>query len=81
DSAGADRVRVVPVIAATVFPSFEDYWHPFLGGAGPAASLVSSLTREQRLALEEELRRRLPIQDDGHIDLQARAWAVVGYRP
>jgi len=81
DSAGADRVRVAPVIAPTVFHSFEDYWHPLLGGTGPAPSLVSSLAEEQRRELEAELRRRLPIQDDGHIDLQARAWAVVGHRP
>lgn len=80
-SAGADRVRVAPVSAPTAFYSFEDYWQPFLGGTGPAPSLVSSLTEEQRRELEAELRRRLPIQDDGHIDLQARAWAVVGHRP
>jgi len=80
-SAGADRVRVAPVSTPTAFSSFEDYWQPFLGGTGPAPSLVSSLAEEQRRELEAELRRRLPIQDDGHIDLQARAWAVVGHRP
>jgi len=59
----------------------EDYWHPFLGGTGPAPTLVSSLSEEQRVALIDELRRRLPIQKGGPIELQAQAWAVVGHRP
>ena len=62
----------------TSFSSFEDYWRPFLGGTGPAPMLVSSLEDDERGALEEELVRRLPIEDDGRIHLQARAWAVAG---
>lgn len=79
-SAGAEQVRVAPVSVPTSFSSFEDYWGPFLGGTGPAPSFVSALSEDQRCALEEDLRRRLPIQDSGRIDLQARAWAVVGTR-
>jgi len=79
-SAGAQRVRVTSLSVPTTFSSFGDYWRPFLGGTGPAPSLVSSLTEGQRSALEGELRARLPIQCSGSIELQARAWAVVGHR-
>ena len=79
-SAGAERVRVAPLTVPTLFSSFDDYWQPFLGGTGPAPSLVSTLSAEQRSDLEEDLQRRLPIRDDGRIDLDARAWAVVGFR-
>ncbi|MEJ2372057.1 MAG: methyltransferase domain-containing protein [Gemmatimonadales bacterium] len=77
-SAGAERVRVASLAVPTLFSSFEDYWHPFLGGAGPAPSLVSTLSQKQRRVLVDELRRRLPMQESGRIQLQARAWAVVG---
>jgi SAM-dependent methyltransferase len=80
-SAGARAVRGIAVGIPTAFSSFEDYWRPFLGGTGPAPSFVSTLTDEQRRALKMELERRLPIQKDGRIELEARAWAVVGYRP
>jgi len=80
-AAGADSVRVGPVNVPTVFTSFDDYWRPFLGGTGPAPSLVSTLSDEQRDALIEDLKHRLPIQSGGSIELQARAWAVVGNRP
>ena len=79
-SSAAEQVRVVPMSVVTRFSSFEDYWHPFLGGTGPAPSLVADLAKEQRDALAQELRQRLPIRSDGQIDLQARAWAVAGRR-
>lgn len=79
-AAGADRIRGFSVSVPTVFPSFEDFWRPFLGGTGPAPSLVSTLADEKRSKLAEELVSRLPIQRDGTIELRARAWAVVGHR-
>jgi trans-aconitate methyltransferase len=79
-SAGAERVRVAPLSVPTKFSSFDDYWRPFLGGAGPAPSFVSSLVEVSRQSLENELRQRLPIENGGEITLDARAWAVVGSR-
>jgi SAM-dependent methyltransferase len=79
-AAGVERIRGFSLSVPTVFSGFEDYWRPFLGGTGPAPSLVSMLTEEKRSALVDELRRRLPIKSDGSIELQARAWAVVGNR-
>ena len=61
-----------------VFASFDDYWEPFLGGAGPAPVYVTKLDEKSRSVLRERLRERLPIQADGSIPLAARAWAVRG---
>lgn len=80
-SAGAERVRGAALTLPTRFVSFDDYWRPFLGGTGPAPSLVYSLSEAQRTALANQLRSTLPTQPGGGIELQARAWAVVGYRP
>ncbi len=80
-SAGAERVRGTSLAVPTLFSSFEDYWHPFLGGTGPAPSLVLAFSQKQRRVLMDELRRRLPIQESGRIHLRARAWAVVGQKP
>jgi hypothetical protein len=78
EAAGADDVRGGSVSVPTAFASFDDYWRPFLGGTGPAPSLVSTLAAEQRNGLIDDLKRRLPIQSGGSIELWARAWAVVG---
>jgi ubiquinone/menaquinone biosynthesis C-methylase UbiE len=77
-SAGLNRVRTTALIIPTVFESFEDYWAPFLGGTGPAPSFVANLSAVDRKALADSLRGRLPIADDGRIELHARAWAVAG---
>jgi len=78
--AGAVGVRVGSVKVPTTFTSFEDYWRPFLGGTGPAPNLVSTFSAQECDALIDELKRRLPIQSNGSIELQARAWAVSGQR-
>ena len=39
-----------------------------------------SLDEEQRSALREAVRERLPTEDDGSIHLTARAWAARGTR-
>lgn len=79
-AAGAAHVRTTGLSVVTRFTSFDDYWTPFLGGTGPAPSFVSGLSAGQVAALERELRARLLTGPDGTIALQARAWAVVGYR-
>ena len=75
---GLHDVRVAPLDLAMGFSSFDDYWEPFLGGAGPAPVYVTNLDEPARSALRERLRERLPIQADGSIPLVARAWAVRG---
>ena len=63
------------------FADFDDYWSPFLGGQGPAAAYVKSLTESQQAALRDRLRREVDPGGDGPISLTARAWAVRGTRP
>ena len=76
--AGLNEVTVEKIEIPTVFADFDDYWTPFLGGQGPAPGYAMSLPDEQRSALRERLRDRLPAGGDGSIPLTARAWAVRG---
>jgi SAM-dependent methyltransferase len=79
--AGLLSVETRALDVATVFRDFDDYWTPFLGGQAPAPGYCMSLDEDRRRALREEIRRRLPIRDDGSIHLLARAWAVRGAVP
>lgn len=76
--AGMDQVTVQAIEIPTVFADFDDYWGPFLGGQGPAPGYVKSLSDQERRALRDLLRTRLPFGPDGSISLTARAWAVRG---
>lgn len=73
--AGLRTPEVAPIDVPTVFPSFDDYWSPFLGGQGPAPSYVMSLGEGARAHLRDRLRECLPIAQDGSVPLVARAWA------
>ena len=75
---GLEDVEVGALELPMPFRSFDDYWEPFLGGAGPAPVYVANLDEAARSALRERLRERLPIAADGSIALEARAWAVRG---
>ncbi|MFI6476291.1 class I SAM-dependent methyltransferase [Nonomuraea sp. NPDC050663] len=68
-------VEVAPIETPTVFPDFEAFWQPFLGGVGVAPAYVASLPEDRRERLRERLREMLP---GGVIELTARAWAVTG---
>lgn len=76
--AGLKQVEAAPIEVETVFRDFDDYWQPFLGGAGPASAYAMSLNETDRGRLEDRLRRSLPIGAHGSISLKARAWAVKG---
>jgi SAM-dependent methyltransferase len=60
----------------TVFRDFDDYWHPFTLGAGPAPGYCASLTPEARARLKQHLHDSLPRRADGSIAMTARAWAL-----
>ena len=78
---GLEDVAVEEIVVPTVFSDFDDYWAPFLGGTGPAPAYAVSLAEKHRSGLQEALRARLPVGDDGSISLSARAWAVRGRCP
>jgi len=78
--AGLNDVQVRVIDVPTIFRDFDDYWSPFLGGQGPAPGYAISLSEERRAVLRDRIRARLPIEPDGSIRLNARAWAVRGTR-
>jgi SAM-dependent methyltransferase len=81
EDAGLADVVLEGIEIPTAFPDFDDYWTPFLGGQGPAPAYLAGRTDDDRTALREALRERLPTAADGSIHLTARAWAVRGTRP
>lgn len=76
--AGLKDVEVTGIVVPTVFRDFADFWDPFEGGTGAAPAYAATLPAEQRAAIRDLLRSRLPAQ--GPIELTARAWAVRGTR-
>ena len=75
-SAGLMSVDCTPIEVASVFKDFEDYWHPFTLGAGPAPGYCVKLAPEARQRLKEKLQSTLPRRDDGSIAMKTRAWAI-----
>jgi len=75
---GLADVKTRAIDVPTIFRNFDDYWTPFLGGQAPAPGYCMSLSEDQRVALRERIRAKLPIKSDGTIHLIARAWAVRG---
>ena len=74
--AGLAAVSCAPIEVPTVFKDFEDYWHPFTLGAGPAPGYCASLEPGAQQRLKDRLRDTLPTRGDGAIPLTARAWAI-----
>jgi SAM-dependent methyltransferase len=80
DGAGLRQVQVIAIDVPTRFAHFDDLWTPFLSGHAPAPTYAMSLTEDDRAALRENLRARLPYAQDGSIALTARAHAVRGIK-
>lgn len=78
NKAGLLSVEVTKIEKPSVFKDFEDFWHPFTLGAGPAPGYCMSLEPQARQRLKEKLQGSLPRSDDGSIPLKTRAWAVKG---
>jgi len=80
--AGLVNVQEKPLVIDQAFASFDDYWGPFLKGAGPGGAYVVSLTDDRRRELEARMRKRLlGDRQDGAFTLKARAWCVRGEVP
>jgi ubiquinone/menaquinone biosynthesis C-methylase UbiE len=79
---GLVNVQEKPLVIDQTFTSFNDYWEPFLKGAGPGGAYVVSLTEERRRNLEERLRKRLlGNRANGAFTLKAKAWCGRGEVP
>lgn len=76
--AGLTQVATTALDLTADFVDFDDYWHPFLGGQGPAPAYLVSLSEQHRSALRAALQSTLPAGPGGRISLGARAWAVRG---
>ena len=72
---GLSRIKCEPLEVPTVFKDFDDYWHPFTLGAGPAPGYCMSLERAARQKLKKKLFEALPRDENGAISMKARAWA------
>jgi len=80
--AGLVNVQQKPVSIDQAYESFDDYWGPFLKGAGPGGAYVVSLSDERRRELETRIRKRLlGNRGNGPFVLKARAWCVRGEVP
>lgn len=78
ENVGFANIETIPIEVCTLFRDFDDYWEPFLGGQGPAPSYLLSLSESDRSKLKNLLHERLPVQADGSIPLNSRAWAAKG---
>lgn len=78
---GLESVTVIPVEVETRFRDFDDFWQPFYGAQGSVARYFRGLNDAMRDDLREQLRRQLPVAEDGSIPLRARAWAAKGRKP
>lgn len=80
EATGLADVDVRPADVTADYESFEDLWHPFAVGVGPAGAYVVELTAEQRATFKDELQRRLGVADQP-FQLTARAWIATGSVP
>jgi SAM-dependent methyltransferase len=79
--AGLAGIEARAIVIPTAFASFEDFWHPFTLGAGPAPGYVAGLDPQARDRLRDRLDADLPRESDGRIVLSARAWALRATAP
>ncbi|MGB4343646.1 MAG: class I SAM-dependent methyltransferase [Moraxellaceae bacterium] len=77
NGAGLVDVETCELTVQRTYADFDDYWTTVLGGPSVGATL-STMTPEQVMALQENLRARLPVAADGSITCSARANAVTG---
>jgi SAM-dependent methyltransferase len=78
---GLSSIAVTAIDISTPFRDFDDYWHPFLGGQGPAPAYAMSLDEVERTRLRDRIRKRIAPAADGSISLTARAWAIRATAP
>lgn len=76
--AGLTGIETREITVPVTFPSFDDFWAPFLGGQGLAPAYLRSVGPVAASEVRDRLERR--VAADGAVDLSARAWATKGLR-
>jgi SAM-dependent methyltransferase len=74
EAAGLDEVRSTSLTIRVAFPSFDEWWAPYLLGVGTTGDYLSTLDEEQRQAIEQRCREVLP---EAPFEQDARAWVVL----
>lgn len=74
-AAGLREVEDAILTVALEHATFDDWWAPYLGGAGPAGAYTVALDRERQAELRERCRALLP---EPPFVLTSRAWAARG---
>jgi SAM-dependent methyltransferase len=77
-TAGLDAVEPGLLTVTARYGSFEEWWHPYTLGVGPAGDYVAKLDPPARDALEARCRERLP---DAPFEVSASAWAARARTP
>ena len=77
-AAGLDGVEPGKLTVTVPYASFDEWWHPYTLGVGPAGDYVATLDPPVRDALRAHCRERLP---DGPFEIHASAWAARAWRP
>jgi SAM-dependent methyltransferase len=72
-TAGLDGVEPGVLTVTVPYASFDEWWHPYTLGVGPAGDYVARLDPAARDALRARCEQRLP---PAPFELQASAWAA-----
>ncbi|WP_375385111.1 class I SAM-dependent methyltransferase [uncultured Microbacterium sp.] len=74
-TAGLTDVTETVLTVRVTHQTFEDWWEPYLRGAGPVGSYIESLDDAGRARLERTLRAEMPTPP---FDVTGSAWAARG---
>jgi hypothetical protein len=76
---GLSDIKMATLELSMEFPSFDDYWQPFLGGSTPTSAFAAAINSQSGGALTRVIREKIPrVQPNGTFIFPARAWAVKG---
>jgi SAM-dependent methyltransferase len=74
-AAGLSDVEAGVLTVAVPYETFDQWWHPYTLGVGPAGDYVAGLDDAHRAALQERCRERLP---EPPFEVRASAWLALG---
>lgn len=76
--AGLDDIAETTLTVRVLHPTFEDWWEPYLRGAGPVGTYIDALDAAGRERLERTLRAEMP---PAPFEVTGSAWAARGTVP